>query len=64
LLGYGGYQPLMRSYINQGMRKDEAMMHEPDIPLLREVLVSRGMSPGEVDAVVAQVAAGALQKRA
>jgi hypothetical protein len=64
LLGYGGYQPLIRSYISQGMRKDEAMMHEPDISLLREVLVNRGMSESEIDAVVAEVAEGAVKKRA
>ncbi len=65
LLGYSGYQPLIRFYISQGMRKDEAMMYEPDIPLLREVLQNRGMSETEIEQVISEVTSSkVLQKSA
>ena len=63
LLGYSGYESLVRSYIGQGMRENEAMFYKPDIPLLREVLQNRLMSDSEVEDVVAEVLAGTAQSR-
>jgi metal-responsive CopG/Arc/MetJ family transcriptional regulator len=55
LLGYSGYQPLIRAYIGKGMREDEAIIHEPNLSRLREVLQSRGMDSDEIEAVAAEI---------
>ena len=60
LLGFSGYQPLIRSYIGQGMRKDEALLDEPEVRALRETLKRHGLGEAAISEVVAQT----LQKRA
>ncbi len=60
LRGFGGYQPLIRSYIGEGMRRDEALFAQPEFKILGETLRKNGI-PEEV---ITQVIAETLQKSA
>ena len=44
LLGYAGYQPLMRAYIGQGLRADLARLEDAPIARLLEHLKVQGVS--------------------
>ncbi len=44
LLGYSGYQPLIRAYIGQGLRADLERLDEAPIARLIENLKARGVS--------------------
>ena len=45
LLGFSGYQPLMRAYIGQGLRADlERLNAQPEIVNLMEILRRRGIA--------------------
>ena len=44
LLGYSGYQPLMRAYIGQGVRTDLARLEDAPIARLLENLKAQGVS--------------------
>ena len=44
LLGYSGYQPLIRAYIGQGLRADLERLDEAPIARLIEKLKARGVS--------------------
>ena len=47
LLGFSGYQPLMRTYIGQGLRADLARLEkESDITRLIDSLRQQGVSEG------------------
>jgi hypothetical protein len=60
LLGFGGYQPLIRSYISEGMRRDEALLDEPSVRSLQEMLQKHGLS----DEAISEVVAETIRKRA
>ena len=60
VLGFGGYQPLIRSYIGQGMRRDEAKLAQPEVTVTRETLERHGIP----EAVIAAILAETLQKTA
>jgi len=51
LLGYSGYQPLMRAYIGQGLRKDLSDLLSTPMDVIAENLRKQGVSE-EVIAVV------------
>ena len=45
LLGFSGYQPLMRAYIGQGLRADlERLNAQPELVNLMEILRRRGIA--------------------
>lgn len=44
LLGYSGYQPLIRAYIGQGLRADLERLDEAPITRLIEKLKDQGVS--------------------
>ena len=44
LLGYSGYQPLIRAYIGQGLRTDLERLDEAPITRLIEKLKDQGVS--------------------
>ncbi|CDH46797.1 MAG: hypothetical protein IPL59_08150 [Candidatus Competibacteraceae bacterium] len=44
LLGYSGYQPLIRAYIGQGLRADLARLEDAPINRLLESLKAQGVS--------------------
>jgi hypothetical protein len=54
LLGFSGYQPLIRSYIGQGMRRDEAALNNPELTGLRQTLERHGIPEDVITEVVAE----------
>ncbi len=55
LLGFSGYQPLIRAYIGAGLRADlERLEAQPTLPLLLENLRKHGVSEEVIAAVVAE----------
>jgi hypothetical protein len=54
-LGFSGYQPLIRAYIGQGLRKDQARLENSPIQLLAESLRRHGIDDEIISAAVAEV---------
>lgn len=55
LLGFSGYQSLMRTYIGQGVRADLARLEkESDITRLIESLRRQGVNEGVLETAVAE----------
>jgi hypothetical protein len=52
-LGFGGYQPLIRAYIGQGLRKDLAQMESSQFQALTESLRKHGIADQVISAVIA-----------
>jgi hypothetical protein len=53
-LGFGGYQPLIRAYIGQGLRKDQARMANSQVLVLTESLRRHGIADGVISAAIAE----------
>jgi hypothetical protein len=53
LLGHSGYQPLIRSYIGQGLRDDLSRLHNTPVEAIAEGLRQRGISEEIIAAVIA-----------
>jgi hypothetical protein len=53
-LGFSGYQPLIRAYIGQGLRKDQARMENSQIQMLTESLRKRGIDDEVISAAIAE----------
>lgn len=53
-LGFSGYQPLIRAYIGEGMRRDEARLYFSPARRLAEALKARGIDPELVDEALAE----------
>ena len=53
-LGFSGYQPLMRAYIGQGLRKDLARLENSQVQLLTESLRKHGIADGVISAAIAE----------
>jgi hypothetical protein len=49
-LGFSGYQPLIRAYIGQGLRKDLARLENGEVQAVAESLRRRGVE----DSVIAE----------
>ncbi|MEI2771450.1 MAG: hypothetical protein V9G98_12155, partial [Candidatus Competibacter sp.] len=58
LLGYSGYQPLMRAYIGQGLRADLARLEDAPIARLLEHLKAQGVSEETLTKALADLSAG------
>ena len=57
LLGFSGYQPLMRAYIGQGLRVDlQRLAAQPEIGRLLDNLRRRGVDEKVLAAAVADLA--------
>ena len=55
LLGFSGYQPLIRAYIGQGLRNDTARLgRRPDLSTLLKSLRKRGVSEKVINSAVAE----------
>ena len=52
-LGFSGYQPLIRAYIGQGLRKDQARMENSQLRLLTESLRKQGIADPVISAAIA-----------
>ena len=48
-LGFAGYQPLIRAYISEGMRRDEKKFYFTPAKRMAEALKARGVDPAVVD---------------
>jgi hypothetical protein len=52
-LGFSGYQPLIRAYIGQGLRKDQARMENGQFQTLAESLRNHGINDQVISAAIA-----------
>jgi hypothetical protein len=59
VLGFSGYQPLIRAYIGQGLRKDLARLENDQMKVVAESLRRRGVN----EDVIAEALADAKAKR-
>ena len=53
-LGFSGYQPLIRAYIGQGLRKHQAEMEHSQLLSLTESLRRQGVADKVISAAVAE----------
>jgi hypothetical protein len=53
-LGFSGYQPLIRAYIGQGLRKHQAEMEHSQLLSLTESLRKQGVADKIISAAVAE----------
>jgi hypothetical protein len=52
-LGFSGYQPLIRAYIGQGLRKDQAAMEHSQLLTLTDSLRRHGIDDRVISAAIA-----------
>jgi hypothetical protein len=55
-LGFSGYQPLIRAYLGQGLRKDLARLERPELAELEKSLRRYGIKNEVISAVLGEVA--------
>ena len=53
-LGFSGYQPLIRAYIGQGLRKDQAQLENSQIQVLTESLRKQGIADKVISVALAE----------
>lgn len=53
-LGFSGYQPLIRAYIGQGLRKDRARPENSQLQALTESLRKHGITDQVISAAIAE----------
>jgi hypothetical protein len=53
-LGFSGYQPLIRAYIGQGLRKDLARMENSQVQILAESLRRHGVKDEVISEAIAE----------
>ena len=58
LLGFSGYQPLIRAYVGQGLRKDLERLDSDAIAGFVASLKKRGVSPAIIEEALAEVTHG------
>jgi hypothetical protein len=58
LLGFSGYQPLIRAYVGQGLRKDLERLDSDTISHLVASLKKRGVSPAVIEEALAEITHG------
>ncbi|NJL52055.1 MAG: hypothetical protein HC930_07215 [Hydrococcus sp. SU_1_0] len=61
LLGFSGYQPLIRAYIGQGLRVDLERFESETVNALVESLKRRGVSQAVIDEALSEVVHAASQ---
>ena len=54
MLGFTGYQPLMRSYIGQGLRKDLSRLDGSQVQALTASLRKQGVPDEQISAAIAE----------
>ena len=55
LLGFSGYQPLIRAYVGQGLRVDLERLDQEFLPALVENLKKRGINEELINEALAEV---------
>ena len=58
-LGFSGYQPLIRAYIGQGLRKDLARLEHDQVKLMVESLLRHGVDNQVIAEAIAESKAAA-----
>ncbi len=58
LLGFSGYQPLIRAYVGQGLRKDLERLDSDTVSSLIASLKKRGVSPVIIEEALAEITHG------
>jgi predicted transcriptional regulator len=58
ILGFSGYQPLIRAYVGQGLRKDLDRLENDAVAALISGLKKRGVSESAIEEALAEVAHG------
>jgi hypothetical protein len=53
-LGFSGYQPLIRAYIGQGLRRDLASIENSQMQALTESLRKQGITDQVISAAIAE----------
>jgi hypothetical protein len=53
-VGFSGYQPLIRAYIGQGLRKDQARLENFQVQMLTESLRKHGIDDSVISAAIAE----------
>lgn len=53
-LGFSGYQPLIRAYIGQGLRRDQAQIDNSQIQMLTESLRKQGIEDRIISVAIAE----------
>jgi hypothetical protein len=53
-LGLSGYQPLIRAYIGQGLRRDQAQMENSQVQLLTDSLRKHGIDDQVISTAIAE----------
>lgn len=54
LLGFSGYQPLLRYYVGKGLREDIERLEEPDIELLVKSLKRHGVRASVINEALSE----------
>ena len=54
-LGFTGYQPLIRAYISEGMRRDEEKLYFTPVKRMAEALKARGVDAALVNQALIDV---------
>jgi hypothetical protein len=54
MLGFGGYQPLMRAYIGRGLRHDLSRLDGSQLEALTESLRKQGIGDEKISAAIAE----------
>ena len=58
ILGFSGYQPLIRAYVGQGLRQDLDRLDNDAVAALISGLKKRGVSESVIEEALAEVAHG------
>ena len=53
-LGFSGYQPLIRAYVGQGLRKDQAKLEKSPLQKLTDSLRRQGIADKVISLAVAE----------
>ena len=56
LLGIAGYQPLIRAYIGQGLRKDLIRLERPELTELEKSLKRHGVKAEVISSILGEAA--------
>ena len=60
VLGFSGYQPLIRTYVGQGLRLDLDRLENDSVTALISGLKKRGVSESVIEEALAEVAHGEI----
>lgn len=58
VLGFSGYQPLIRAYVGQGLRQDLDRLENDTVTVLITGLKKRGVSESVIEAALAEAVHG------